>query len=99
MSEITVECSVAEGGWLAQVTVTDRGSTRQFQVGVSAPELARFDPGATEPSALVRRSFEFLLAREPKEAILPAFGLSVIARYYPEFESNASVRRPGQGRP
>jgi hypothetical protein len=99
MSEITVACSVAEGGWLAVVTVTDRGSTRQFQVGISAAELARFDPDERQPDALVRRSFEFLLAREPKESILPAFGLSVIAHYYPEFESAASVRRPGPEKP
>jgi hypothetical protein len=99
MSEISVQCSVAEGGWLARVTVSDRDSTRQFQVGVSAAELARFDPDSSAPDALVRRSFEFLLAREPKESILPAFGLSVIARYYPEFESAAFVKRPGQERP
>lgn len=112
MSEIAVECSVAEGGWLARVTVSDRSSSRQFEVGVSAAELARFDPGATDPNSLVRRSFEFLLARERKESILPAFGLSVIARYFPEFESvlggdpapphspkGASVRRPGPERP
>ena len=99
MSEIRVECSVAEGGWLALVAVTDRGSTRQFQVGVSTAELARFDPDSTDPEALVRRSFEFLLAREPKESILAAFGLSVIARYYPEFESAAFVRRPGPEKP
>ena len=99
MSEIAVECSVAEGGWLARVTVSDRGSSRQFEVGVSLAELARFDPGATDPDSLVRRSFEFLLAREPKESILPVFGLSVIARYFPEFDSGPSLRRPGPGRP
>jgi hypothetical protein len=91
-SEIAVECSVADGGWLARVTVTDRRSSKEFEVGVSTAELARLDPLATEPAALVHRSFEFLLAREPKEAILSAFGLSVIARYFPEFESE--IRRP-----
>ena len=99
MSEIAIECSVTEGGWLARVKVRDRGSSRQFEVGVSVAELARFDPGATDPDSLVRRSFEFLLAREPKESILPAFGLSVIARYFPEFDSGPSLRRPGPGKP
>ena len=98
-SEIAVECSVAAGGWLARVTVGDRGSSRQFEVAISAAELARFDPDASDPAALVRRSFEFLLVREPKESILPAFELSVIARYFPEFESCRSVRRPGPRRP
>jgi hypothetical protein len=34
----------------------------------------------------VTRSFDFLLAREPAEAILRRFDLMVIARYFPDFE-------------
>ena len=86
MSQIAVECSPVDGGWLACVTVTDHGSTREYEVAVSEAELRRFAPGAAEPSLLVRRSFEFLLSREPKESILTSFGLSVIARYFPEYE-------------
>jgi hypothetical protein len=86
MSEIAVECSAAGGGWLARVSVTGGGSTRRYEVRVSPAELARYAPGAAEPTDLVRRSFEFLLARESKESILPAFDLSVIGRYFPEYE-------------
>ena len=86
MSRIEVECSPIDHGWLVCVTVTDHGVSREFEVGVSAAELARYSPGATDPADLVRRSFEFLLAREPKESILPSFGLSVIGRYFPEYE-------------
>jgi hypothetical protein len=39
------------------------------------------------PEELVRRSFEFLLAREPKESILRRFDLPVIGRYFPEYEA------------
>lgn len=39
--------------------------------------------GAAE---LVRGSFEFLLEREPKEAIMSRFDLTVIGRYFPEYE-------------
>ena len=35
---------------------------------------------------LIERSFEFLLAREPKESILQSFNLKVISRYFPEYE-------------
>lgn len=35
---------------------------------------------------LVRRSFEFLLEREPATSILRAFDLSVIQRYFPEYD-------------
>jgi hypothetical protein len=86
MSEIAVETSPVEGGWLARVTVADHGGSYEFEVGVTRIELARFAPGATDPSDLVRRSFIFLLAREPKESILSSFGLSVIGRYFPEYE-------------
>lgn len=87
MSEIAVEISPVEGGWLARVTVTDRAGSREFEVGVARTELARFAPGATDPTDLVRRSFVFLLAREPKESILRSFDLSLIVRYFPEYES------------
>ena len=92
MSDIAVECSPVDSGWLAGVTVTDYGSSREFEVGVSDAELAHFDPGAADPTQLVRRSFQFLLAREPKESILRSFGLSIIARYFPEYERE--IRRP-----
>lgn len=34
---------------------------------------------------LVRRSFEFLLEREPNTSILRSFDLQVIERYFPEY--------------
>jgi hypothetical protein len=86
MSEITVQCAPAGTGWVARVTVTDHGSRRDFEVAVSQAELTRLAPGSADPSALVRRSFEFLLTREPKESILASFGLSVVGRYFPEYE-------------
>jgi hypothetical protein len=86
MSQIAIECSPVDGGWIAWITVTDHGSSRDYEVAVSEAELRRYSPGASEPSLLVRRSFEFLLSREPKESILTSFALSVIARYFPEYE-------------
>ena len=40
---------------------------------------------------LVRRSFEFLLEREPKESILRTFALPVIGRYFPESEFRSRI--------
>jgi hypothetical protein len=94
MSRIEVECSAVDEGWLACVTVTDHGTSREFEVAVSAAELDRFAPGSGDPCPLVRRSFEFLLAREPKESILRTFGLAVIGHYYPEYETE--IRRAGR---
>jgi hypothetical protein len=35
---------------------------------------------------VVEAAFRFLLDREPKEAILSRFDITVISRYFPEFE-------------
>ena len=96
MSRIDVQASRAGRGWVISVTVSEDDTSRTFEVRVTAEELARFDPGAADPTELVHRSFEFLLAREPKESILSSFGLSTIARYFPEYEREIRSRgRPG----
>ena len=46
--------------------------------------------GSTEE--LVRLSFEFLLEREPKESILREFDITVIGRYFPEYEDELRGR-------
>jgi hypothetical protein len=69
-------------GWVAEVTVRDRTSTTH-RVRVSRGERERY--GGGDVADLVRRSFEFLLAREPNTSILPDFDLSAIERYFPEY--------------
>ncbi len=54
-------------------------------VHVQPADLQRWGRGGT-PEALVRRSFEFLLQRESKESILREFDLSVIQRYFPDYD-------------
>ena len=73
-------------GWTCRVEVAEGGSTTSHTVAVAAADLARLDPGAADPTDLVRRSFAFLLAREPKESILRTFELTVIGRYFPDWE-------------
>lgn len=90
MSRIEVECSAVDDGWLACVTVTDHGSSQEFEVAVSAADIERFAPVSGDPCLLTRRSFEFLLAREPKESILRSFGLAMIGHYYPDYETEIS---------
>lgn len=69
-------------GWIAEVDVRDRSRTRHV-VRVSKPELERYGGGDVE--SLVRRSFEFLLDREPNTSILREFSLSTIESYFPEY--------------
>jgi hypothetical protein len=84
---IDVACAGTGEAWTCDVAVDDgRGAPSRHVVEVAGPDLARLDPGAADPEDLVRRSFEFLLAREPKESILRRFELTVIGRYFPEYE-------------
>ena len=69
-------------GHLVEVTVRDRGTT-SHRVRVSRAERERY--GGGDVADLVKRSFEFLLAREPNTSILREFDLSTIERYFPEY--------------
>ena len=69
-----------------RVRVIEAGSETTHDVTVSPNDYTRLTSGKIEPEELVRRSFEFLLEREPKESILTRFDLSVIGRYFPEYE-------------
>ncbi len=84
--QIDVRCEPATAGWTCQVTVTEGSTSTHHEVAVVDADVASLAPGATSPDDLVRRSFEFLLLREPKESILRRFDLPVIGRYFPEYE-------------
>jgi hypothetical protein len=75
-----------------RVRVIEVGSRTTHDVTVSPTDYARLTDGKIEPEELVRRSFEFLLEREPKESILARFDLSVISRYFPEYERDVKRR-------
>ena len=68
------------------------GSESTHTVAIRDEDLDRLAAGATDPTDLVRRSFAFLLEREPKEAILRSFDLPIIGRFFPEYE--ATIRQP-----
>ena len=96
MSEIRIETHTGPGNeaWTCLVTVADAdGSESRHRVRLTRADVDRLAPGATDPEDLVRRSFAFLLEREPKEAILSTFDLPVIGRYFPEYEG--AIRRGG----
>lgn len=76
---------------LYRVTVEERGSQTTHDVTVTEQEVARYAAGVTA-ERLIQASFEFLLEREPKEAILSRFELSVIERYFPEYPRIIATR-------
>ncbi len=85
MAEISVQCSETADGWRFGVAVAEGGSESRHEVTPSRADRDRIASGA-DPEQLVRESFAFLLEREPKESIMGSFDLTVIARYFPEFE-------------
>ncbi|HET8569436.1 MAG TPA: hypothetical protein VFM93_10670 [Candidatus Limnocylindria bacterium] len=82
-----------EGGWVAEVTVDGTPPTRHT-VRIARAEHDRYGRGDVED--LVRRSFAFLLAREPSSSILREFDLSTIERYFPDYASE--IARTGGAR-
>jgi hypothetical protein len=92
---ITVDCRPDGGGWMCTVTVGADGGATTHQVAVGAEDQARLAGPGVSVEQLVRESFGFLLAREPRESILRDFDLPVIGHYFPEYE--AEIRRRLEG--
>jgi hypothetical protein len=82
---INVSCTPDGDGHRCRVEVSDSSSTSRHVVRVSRSELERWGRGRSAEQ-LVRDSFDFLLQREPKESILREFDLSVVRRYFPDFD-------------
>jgi hypothetical protein len=95
---VEVTCSARGDGHECQVRVGPGRGATSHMVTVSAATLARLAPAGTAPEELVRASFDFLLEREPREAILRAFDLPVIGRYFPGYEADIRARLEGATR-
>ncbi len=85
---VTVDAQGLGEDWKCRVIVDHRGEHTQHSVTVSHDDLKRWGRGTMKADVedLVHRSFDFLLEREPPSSILRAFDLSVIERYFPEYD-------------
>lgn len=81
MAEIDV---TYESGDAYTVEVRESGGSTRHRVTVPSDDLSRYGGGASAET-LLEESFRFLLEREPKEAILSTFEISVIERYFPGY--------------
>jgi hypothetical protein len=88
-ADIQVE-QLGEGEF--RVRVIEGASESTHRVTLRPGDYNRLAAGKIEPKELVRRSFEFLLENESKESILSRFDLSVIGRYFPQFEREIKRR-------
>lgn len=95
---IDVQCQPdGAGGWRCEVAVGDDPAATRHDVSVEPETLARLAPDADDPTDLVRASFVFMLDREPRESILRSFELSLIGRYFPEYEGEIGRAPEGGG--
>ncbi len=70
--------------WLVTVAAA---STTQHRVRVEAADIRRLGQAKFSARELLDASFRFLLEREANTAILDSFDLTLISRYFPEYEA------------
>lgn len=71
------------------VQVSESSDTTIHKVTLDKSYFARL--GGKSAENLIKRSFEFLLEREPKESILGEFNLSLIQQYFGEYEDEIKL--------
>lgn len=69
------------------IVVEDRSETKH-EVTMAESIYQKLSHGKISPERCVQAAFQFLLDREPKEAILTRFDLTTISKYYPSFEQD-----------
>jgi hypothetical protein len=82
---ISIEALPTPTGWTCNVKIEEGGKTiTHHTVELTKDEQERLAPQSNVED-LIRRSFEFLLEREPPHSIMRKFGLRDIERYFPEY--------------
>jgi hypothetical protein len=69
-----------------EVVVREGGGETRHHVTMSQETCNRLTVGKHTPERCLEAAFRFLLDREPKESILGHFDVTVISRYFPEFD-------------
>lgn len=68
------------------VAIRERDTRTEHEVTLDEEYYQILTDGEITKEELIKRSFEFLLEREPKESILSRFNLRIIKNYFPEYE-------------
>jgi len=92
VAQIDVRTTPEGEGWAFHVTVSERGNQTTHRITMTRQVYQRLTEAACPPDELVRKSFEFLLEREPKESILHEFEITIISRYFPDYEPEIRKR-------
>lgn len=91
MTTVDVQCLPTADGTACAVVVRDARGEGRYSVTVT-------DDTFGDHERLVRETFDFLLEREPRESILSSFDLSVVRRYFPDYDDEIRRRMAGAAR-
>ena len=83
---IDVQCVRREDPLEFEVSIRDDSGQTRHRVTMAQSELGRLASGGSTAEEVIDAAFRFLLDREAKESILTRFDVSVISRYFSEFE-------------
>lgn len=82
--EVSIKERIKEG-WKLLIDLNRGGDLYTYRVTLDEEFAKQLGPEET-PEQLIRRSFDFLLAREGPEQILAEFNLRDVKKYFPDFE-------------
>ena len=68
------------------VVIDEKSSRTEHTVELDSEYYQKLTGGQITEDELIKKSFQFLLKREPKESILSKFNLKIIERYFPGYE-------------
>ncbi|GAH28257.1 unnamed protein product, partial [marine sediment metagenome] len=68
------------------VRVKEEDTAKDYSVTMDDDYYQKLTGGKITKEELIKKSFEFLLEREPKESILSRFNIKIISNYFPEYE-------------
>jgi hypothetical protein len=68
-----------------EVVVREGAGATRHEVTMRQAEFEKLAAHTSTPERCIEAAFRFLLDREPKEAILARFDITLIANYFPEF--------------
>jgi hypothetical protein len=83
---IEVRCLAADDPLDFAVVVREENGETHHHVTMARDTYRRLTQATCTPEHCIEAAFGFLLDREPKESILQRFDVTVISRYFPEFE-------------
>ena len=93
MAQINIQNTATNPyGWTFTVSIQEDNGATKHSVTVAKDYYEKLTGGKITPEELVKFSFDFLLAHEPKESIMSQFGLQLIQKYFADYENSIKFK-------